>query len=137
MRYCQKKELISFVLYCFENPSIVHNFGTTSPIQRGFSAKCTFPNEHFNQIENWKCHMFAFILISLNRITLYIIFMHAWFNDCNTTFDTNNTTLNEFTIHPSYFYMNDINRRKIYIITTYKKCLAKISSSYSVMNTMI
>ncbi len=29
-----------------------HNFGTTGPIQVGFSAKCTSPNEHFNQTEN-------------------------------------------------------------------------------------
>ena len=50
--YSQKKKLISFVFYCFENPSIAHNFGTTGPIQVGFSAKCTSPNKHFNQIEN-------------------------------------------------------------------------------------
>ncbi len=50
----QKKELISFVFYCLENPSIVHNFGTTGPIQVGFWAKCTSPNEHFNQIEKLK-----------------------------------------------------------------------------------
>ena len=28
-RYSQKKELICYVSYCFENPSIAHNFGTT------------------------------------------------------------------------------------------------------------
>ncbi len=28
--------------------------------------------EHFNQIENWKCHMFSFRLISLDLIT-YIV----------------------------------------------------------------
>ena len=46
VRYSQKKELISFVFYCFENSSIAHSVGTTSPIQVGFSAKCTSPNEH-------------------------------------------------------------------------------------------
>ena len=51
VRYSLKKECISFVLYCFENLSIV-NFGTTGPIHLGFSAKCTLPNEDFNQIEN-------------------------------------------------------------------------------------
>ncbi len=34
--------------YCFESPSIAHNFGTTAPIQVGFSAKCTSPNEHLS-----------------------------------------------------------------------------------------
>ncbi len=41
-----------FCFYCFENLSIAHNFGTTGPIQVGFSAKCTSPNARFNQIEN-------------------------------------------------------------------------------------
>ncbi len=41
VRYSQKEEWISFVLYCFESPSIAHNFGTTGPIQVKFSAKCT------------------------------------------------------------------------------------------------
>ncbi len=68
VRHSQKK-LKSFVFYCSENPSIAHSFGTTGPIQVGFSAKCTSPNEHFNQIENWKCHMFDFRLISLDHIT--------------------------------------------------------------------
>ncbi len=44
----QTKEWISFVFFCFANPSIVHNFGTTGPIQVGFSAKCTSRNEQFN-----------------------------------------------------------------------------------------
>ncbi len=35
----------------------------------GLSAKCTSPNENFNQIENWKCHMFDFRLVPLDRIT--------------------------------------------------------------------
>ncbi len=49
-----------FVFSCFENPSIAHTFGTTCPIQVGFSAKCISPNEHhFDQIENRKCHMFG------------------------------------------------------------------------------
>ena len=47
-----------------------YNFGTTGPIQVGFSAKCTSPDEDFSQIENWKCHMFNFWLIPLDRITL-------------------------------------------------------------------
>ncbi len=64
VRYSQKKELISFVFYCLENPSIGHNLGTTGPIRVGFSAKCTSPNEHFNQIVKWKCHMLGFRQIS-------------------------------------------------------------------------
>ncbi len=45
------------------------NFGTTGPVQVGFSTKCTTPNEDFNQIENWKCHMFDFGLIPLDCTT--------------------------------------------------------------------
>ncbi len=41
-----------FLFYCFENPSIAHNFGTTILIQVRISAKCISPNEHFSQIEN-------------------------------------------------------------------------------------
>ncbi len=64
-----KKEWISFVFYCSENPSIAHNFEITGPIQVGVSEMYTSPNEHVNQIENWKCHMFEFKMISLDRIT--------------------------------------------------------------------
>ncbi len=49
-----------------------YNFGTTGLIQMGFSAKFTSPNEDFNQIENWKCHMLDFRLIPLDRITYHI-----------------------------------------------------------------
>ncbi len=42
-----KKELNSIVFY----PSMAYNFGTTGPIQVGFSAKCTSPNDDFNQIK--------------------------------------------------------------------------------------
>ncbi len=44
-----RKKWISIVFYCSENPPIAHNLGTAGPIQVGFSAKCTSPNEHFNQ----------------------------------------------------------------------------------------
>ena len=37
VRYSQKKEWISFVFYCFENPSIAQNFATTGPIGGVFS----------------------------------------------------------------------------------------------------
>ena len=66
VRYSHKKKRISIVFYCFENPSIAHNLGTTGPIQVGFSAKCTSPSEHFNHT---KCHMFEFRLIPLDHIT--------------------------------------------------------------------
>ena len=82
VRYSQKKEWISFVFYCFENPSNAHNFGTTGPIQVGFSAKCTSPNEHINQIENWKCHIFDFRLISLDRITYNDRYHSTNYVDC-------------------------------------------------------
>ncbi len=55
--------------YCFENPSIAYNFGTTGPIQVGFSGNCNSPNEDFNQ--NWKYHMFDFRLIPLDCITYH------------------------------------------------------------------
>ena len=69
VRYNQKKEWISLVFYCFENPSIARNFGTTGPIWTKFSAKCTRTNGHFNQIGNWKVTIFDIRLISLDRIT--------------------------------------------------------------------
>ena len=71
VRYIQKKKHISIVFYCSESLSIAHNLGTTGPIQVWFSAKCTFPNEHFNQIENRKCHMSNFRPIPLDRITYH------------------------------------------------------------------
>ena len=63
VRFSLKKERISFVFCCFENLSIAHNFGTTGPIQVGFSAKCTSP-----KIENYKCPIFNFRLISLDHM---------------------------------------------------------------------
>ena len=68
VRYSQKEGHISFVSYCSDNLSI-YNFGTTGLIQVRFSAKCNSPNENFNEIENWKCHMFDFWLIPLDCIT--------------------------------------------------------------------
>ncbi len=38
VRYSQKKECISFVFYCFWESFNCYNFGTTGPIQVGFSA---------------------------------------------------------------------------------------------------
>ena len=64
MRYSQKKECSFFPLLFWESFNC-YNFGTTGPIQMGFSAKCTSPN----QIENWKCHLCDFWLISLYHIT--------------------------------------------------------------------
>ena len=63
VRYSQKKKWISTVFYCSENLSIAHNLGTTGLIP-GFSAKCTSPKQYLNQIENFKCWMCEFWLIS-------------------------------------------------------------------------
>ncbi len=42
----------AFVLFSlFWESFNCYNFGTTGPIQVGFSGKCTSPNEDFNQIE--------------------------------------------------------------------------------------
>ena len=81
------------VFYCFQNPSIAHNFETTGPIQVWVSAKCTSPNENkISQIENERCHDFR--LISLDHIT-YIEIMNCWvlqgrilFLPINTSFFT-------------------------------------------------
>ena len=47
-----------------------YSFGTTGPIQVGFSAKCTSPNMDFNHIENLKCNILDFRLIPLDCITI-------------------------------------------------------------------
>ncbi len=83
VRYSQKKKWNSIVFYCSENPSISHNLGTTGPNQVGFSAKCTSPNEDFNQIENWKCQMCEFRLIPIDRITY--VTLSEWFHMDNFT----------------------------------------------------
>ncbi len=51
---CKKrnKVLLFFCFVLFLRVYYAHNFGTTGPIQEGFSSKCTSLNEHFNQIEN-------------------------------------------------------------------------------------
>ncbi len=56
MRYSQKKKWISIVSYIVLR--ILQLLITSEP-----------PNEHFNQIENWKCHMCNFRLILLDSIT--------------------------------------------------------------------
>ncbi len=73
---CQKRNEflpgISLVFYCYENPSIAHI--TLEPLvwfRLGFQ-QCTSPNEHFNQIENWKCNMFYFRVISLDCIKYFV-----------------------------------------------------------------
>ncbi len=47
--------MMFIIILLFWESSIAHNLGTTWPIQAAFSAKCTSPNAHFNQIENRKC----------------------------------------------------------------------------------
>ena len=49
--------------------ALVQNYFFFCHTQMGFTGKCNSPNEHFSQIENWKCHMFDFRLISLDCIT--------------------------------------------------------------------
>ncbi len=55
-----------------------YNFGTTGPIQVGFSTKCTSPNDDFDQIENWKCHMFNFRLIPLDNCITFFSPLEVW-----------------------------------------------------------
>ncbi len=79
----RKRNKFLVIFYCSENPSIAHNnFGTAGPIQVEFQQKWTSPNEHFNQIENWKCHMFNIRLTSLHRIT-YCILQVRYQNVCS------------------------------------------------------
>ena len=72
VRYSQKKGMHFFCFLLFWESFNCYNFGTTGPIWVGFSAKCTSPNEDFNQMENWTCHMFDFQLILLDRI-IYLV----------------------------------------------------------------
>ncbi len=92
MRYSQKRKWISIFFYCSESPSIAHDLGTTGPIQMGFSAKCTSPNEDINQIENWKYHMCNFWLIPLDHIT-YV----CCTSNCKTPSCTYNVTVQSVT----------------------------------------
>ncbi len=52
-----RKRNIFFCFLLFWESFNCYNFETAGPIQVGFSVKCTSPNEDFNDIENWKCHM--------------------------------------------------------------------------------
>ncbi len=94
----RKKEWI-----CFENHSIAHNLGTTGPILVGFSAKCTCPNEHFNQ--NWKCHMSEFRLISIDHITYYNPWPHVGYSKriCCYLLNQSERVIYKFDEHPLYF----------------------------------
>ena len=67
--------LFSILLFweSFNTVAILWNHWSVSG---GVLAKCTSPNENFNQIENWKCNMFDFRLIFLDRITYVYIFVH-------------------------------------------------------------
>ena len=87
-RYSQKKECSSFVFYCFKNLSIVIRTLAQElwNHQSGFQAKSTSLKEDFNQIENWKCHMFDFRLILLDRITNGAIINVIFWDMINTTF---------------------------------------------------
>ncbi len=97
MRYSQKKVCISFFFsFVLRILQLLTNklWGTTGPIQEAVSAKYTSQNEHFNQIENWKCHMLNFRLISLrsnhtlwsywdilliiSKLAIYIPFNQDW-----------------------------------------------------------
>ncbi len=70
VRYSQKKEYISCVFYCFENLSIAITLEQQVRIRWGFQQNVSLLTR--TSIEKWKCHMFAFRLIPLDRIT-YVI----------------------------------------------------------------
>lgn len=68
--YSQIKDIISFVSYCFCNPSIVNIFGTKCPILMRVSAKCSIANNAFIIKYQFKLNaILYFILILLGRIT--------------------------------------------------------------------
>ncbi len=65
----RKRNALLYCLLLFWESFNCYNFGKNGPIQAGFAAKCSSPNEDFNQVENWKCYMFDFRLIPLDHIT--------------------------------------------------------------------
>ena len=69
LRYSQIKDIISFVSYCFYNPSIAHIFGTKCPISVRFSAKCSFQNGAHNQVDLRNLNVNDFRLILLDHTT--------------------------------------------------------------------
>ena len=68
-RYSQNKKWISIVFYCSENPAIACNLGTTGPIQVEGVSKMYLSKWALQSDKNWKCHIFDFRLIPLDRIT--------------------------------------------------------------------
>ena len=77
LMYSQKKESISFVFYCFENPLLAITLAPLVRFRRGLSTQCTSSNEHLNQIETEDV-TFDFRLISLDRITYIEVHRPSW-----------------------------------------------------------
>ena len=84
-----EKRMHFFCFQLFWEYFTCYNFGTTGPIQVGFSAKRTSPNKDFKQIENWKM---AHVRLPTDRITKYqncdsmalahVILVHFWWHFC-------------------------------------------------------
>ena len=119
VRYSQKKKLISIVFYCSGNHSIAHNLGTTGPIQVGFSAKHTSPNEDFNQIENRKWHMFDFRLIPLDRFTCH----SEMPTNCYNSFIYTNTLMTTLTFYGHFHFVVNLRVDKLLLIIHPIVCL--------------
>ncbi len=83
VEYSQKRNVVLLFFQLFWESFNYYNFGTTGPIQVRFSAKCTSPNEDFNQIENWKCQMFDFRLIPLDRLTYIYWLLWVFYKQIN------------------------------------------------------
>ncbi len=75
VKYSQKKEyMISFVFYCFENLSIAITLEPLVQFRWGFQLNVPLLLRT-NQTENWKCHIFDFRLIPLDRITYLVCYV--------------------------------------------------------------
>ncbi len=113
---------MNFFCFLFENPSIIaHNFRTTGPIQVGFSAKCTSPNEHFNVLEDWKCSTSDWFPQIASHYAKYISIIFVQLTIPNTTClakDNNSLALKASlagTLWPPTKYCSQIHNRNIKI----------------------
>ena len=67
LRYSLTKEMLSFVFFCFYNPSTAHNFWSGWSILMRFPANCSFDKGACSPLEKWKSDRLYQKLLQWNR----------------------------------------------------------------------